>query len=219
MKDERGRKYVDWGVPYTTIFTTRGLSELPIPNNKHKRLSVALAGSMHEINALPSILEAVRDIDCDLYQIGGNDENLERVTKMVGECGIEDKVITTGKLDSADFYSELSKCHIGLTLPYKTDMNKYYGITVKTWDYMSMGMGIVSSNFPAQKAVVEGNGVGITVDPTSTESIRKAILDLKDKVSEIGPRARRIFEDKYCWEKQKEILKDSHWIFRGNRPH
>lgn len=218
VNDERGQKYVDWGIPYTTIFTTRGVSELPVPDEKHERLSIALAGSMHEINALPAILQAIRDIDCDLYLIGGNSESMEDVNRMVAQSGMEDRVKITGRLESRGFYDQLSRCHIGLTLPHKTDMNKYYGITVKTWDYMSMGMAIVSSNFPAQKAVVEGNSVGVTVDPESVEEIRNGILAVKGRLEDIAPRARKIFEEKYCWEKQREKLVASHWIFRGSDP-
>lgn len=215
---ERGKKYIEWGIPYTTIYTTKAISELPVPSVKNERFSVALAGSMQEMQAIPVILEAIKDIDCDFYLIGGKDEKMPEIRRMVEDSGLSERVHITGRLDPKDFYNELSKCHVGLTLPYKTDMNKYYGVTVKTWDYMSMAMSIVASNFPVQRSVVEGNSVGMVVDPTSPGEIRDAILSLKDKTEEMGQRARRLFEEKYCWEKQRERMKESHWIFQGNKP-
>lgn len=217
VNDERGAKYIKWGVPYTTILTTRGLSELPVPNEKHKRLSLALAGSMHELNALGNILEAIKDIDCDLYLIGGNEENMKSLRVQVEASGIEDRVFITGRLNRDEFYQQLSKCHIGLTLPFNTDENKFFGITVKTWDYLSMAMPVVSSDFPAMRKVVKGNEIGEVVDPTSPDEIRKAVLRLKDETQTLGKKARKLFEDQFCWDMQKLKLKDSHWIFRGSQ--
>lgn len=216
VNDERGQKYIQWGVPYSTIYTTRGLSELPPPSKKHDRFSVTIAGSLNEINALPTVLKAIKDIDCDFYLIGGSEENVKTVREIVQRSDVSGKVIITGRLDPKDYYEALSKCHVGLTLPFNTELNNYFGITVKTWDYMAMGIPIVASNFPALKEIIANQGIGVVVDPTSSEEIRNAILSLRERTDEIAPVSIQLFREKYCWDKQKLVLKKSHWIFNKN---
>lgn len=214
VNDERGRKYVDWGVPYTTIFTTKSLREIPIVDEKHERFSLAMAGSMHELHALSNILEAIKSVDCDLYLIGGVKENMGSVKELVRKSGIGEKVHITGPLLQEDYLRELGKCHVGLSLPFDTDRNKYYGITVKTWDYMAMGLPSIVSNFPAMISIVEGNGVGISVNPRSPEGIRDAITKLEKNYTVMGRKAAEIFRRKYSWEVQQESLRKSFWIFQ-----
>ena len=217
VNEERGRKFEDWGVPYSTIYTTRYLSELPPPLKKNERFSITVAGSLNEMNAIPTILKAIEEIDCDLYLIGGSKENVDAVKKIVESSNVKDRVIITGRLDSKEYYELISKCHIGLTLPYNTDPNQFYGITVKTWDYMAMGLPIVGSDFPVMKSIIQDQDIGVVVDPTSSDSVKRGILLVKKDMELKGERARKLFEAKYAWEKQRSILEQSHWIFKSNK--
>ncbi len=222
VNDERGAKYRGWSVPYTTIYTTRGLAELPAPGKKHSRFTVCIAGSMLEMQALPTVLDAMKEGDWDLRLVGGDEKNLPAIREMVESSGPEGRVSVTGRLPSAaEYYGEISRCHLGLTLPLNTDRNKYLGISVKMWDYMSMGLPQVVSNLPAMVSVMKGasNGpVGLASDPLSSSELAECINYYRQNPAEAqraGTEARRLFEERYCWERQKEALKASHPVFSG----
>lgn len=223
VNPERGAKYVNWSVPYTTVYTTKALSELPELPPKNNGFTLALAGSMLEMQALPSILEAMKSIDCNLRLVGGDEKNIPGVRKVVEGSGLEGRVAFTGHLPSlSDYFSEIGRCSVGLTFPLNTDMNKYMGISVKMWDYMAMGLPQIVSNMPAMAAIMKGDGsqsIGLTADPQSPEEIARAIsyyANHREEAENAGRLARKLFVEKYCWDRQKEILRQSHWIFRGS---
>ncbi len=224
VNPERGEKYVGWSVPYTTVYTTKALSELPELPPRNSGFTLALAGSMLEMQALPRILEAMKGVDCNLRLIGGDEKNIPGVRKIVDNSGLSGRVTFTGHLPSlSDYFSEIGRCSVGLTFPLNTDMNKYLGISVKMWDYMAMGLPQIVSNMPAMASIMKGNGsqsIGLTADPQSTEEIAKAIsyyASHREEAEAAGMLARNLFIEKYCWDRQKEILRQSHWVFRGNR--
>jgi glycosyltransferase involved in cell wall biosynthesis len=221
VNPERGEKFVKWGIPYTTIYTTRGLSELPPLQVKHGRFSVAFAGSMLELQALPYVIRAMKGLDCDLILIGGDEKNIARAREIIANAEEKVSIKATGHIpQDIDYYREVGKCHIGLSLPVNTDRNKFFGISVKFWDYMSMGLPQIASNLPAMARILKGEGnvaIGRTVDPYSPDEIRSALLFYMNNREEMvrqGKEARRLFEEKYCWDVQKEKLKASHRVFR-----
>ncbi len=224
VNPERGEKFIRWSVPYTTIYTTKGLGELPNPPDKLNGFSIAIAGSMLEMEALPNVLKAIRDLDCSLHLIGGDERNIPGVREIVASSGMNDRIVLTGHLPSVgDYYREIGKCSMGLTLPLNKDRNKYLGISVKMWDYMAMGLPQAVSNMPAMASIVIGDGsrrIGLAVDPMSSEEIKKAIVHYMSNPAEAvhaGSLARQLFIEKYCWDRQRELLKQSHWIFSGKR--
>lgn len=220
VNPERGEKFRKWGVPFTTIYTTRGLSELPPLPEKHGKFTVAFAGSMLELKALPSVLEAMRGLQCRLLLIGGDERNLEKALEIT-KSSSQVEVAATGHIPAdIDYFTEIGRCHLGLTFPVNTDRNKYYGISVKFWDYMAMGLPQIASNFPAMARILKGGEegpVGRTADPYSLEEIRQWIkyyLEHPDQADREGKAARRLFEKEYCWDVQKQKLIASHAIFR-----
>jgi len=74
----------------------------------------------------------------------------------------------------SSFYRE-SKIGLGIFMPVSIF---YYGIQIKTFEYMAFGLPVICSNFGTIGRIVLETGTGITVNPLSPYEISKAIVQL-----------------------------------------
>jgi glycosyltransferase involved in cell wall biosynthesis len=79
----------------------------------------------------------------------------------------------------------------------------------KMFEYMSAGIPVIASNFPAWERIVNRHECGICVDPMSPVAIAEAIqwiLEHADKAREMGQNGRRAVESMYNWEAERDSL-------------
>jgi glycosyltransferase involved in cell wall biosynthesis len=69
----------------------------------------------------------------------------------------------------------ISSAQVGVVPFLNVSLNHYYATPNKLWECMNAGLPIVSSNFPALKAIVEGYRLGCTYDPEYTRDLANAI--------------------------------------------
>jgi len=80
---------------------------------------------------------------------------------------------------------------------------------VKLFEYMSVGLPIIISNFPKLKKLILDIGCGIPVDPTNPEEIAKAIeylIEHPEEVKQMGENGRKAVLEKYNWEHEEKKL-------------
>jgi len=94
---------------------------------------------------------------------------------LVKKEGLERRVYFTGPVapDRVVYYG--MSASVGVVIVLHTSLNNYYATPNKLYEYISAGLPVVSSDFPALKEVVEGYGLGYTFDPDEPESIAAAI--------------------------------------------
>lgn len=113
-----------------------------------------------------------------------------------------------GRMSLEEGYKLADKMDIGLCViwPMKNSMESY---PTKLFEYMSVGLPIITSDFPLYKTTVEGNGCGICVNPKNPEELSEAILKIHQDVEkselmvENGKKA--VFE-KFDWKSQSPLL-------------
>jgi len=104
-------------------------------------------------------------------------------------------------------YQELlpytASADIGMLL-YRNDCrNNYYCAPNKLFEYMMMGLPMIAANYPGMVPLVEGNGVGLCIDPESPRAIADAVNrlaadpDLRERMQGHGL---RLSKDRYNWE-------------------
>ena len=82
------------------------------------------------------------------------------------------------------------------------------GLPTKIFEYMIMGLPVVSATGPLLDALINNNNLGITVDSTNSHDVALGIERLlsENNLPEIGKIGRKIVLESYCWEAKENKL-------------
>jgi glycosyltransferase involved in cell wall biosynthesis len=98
-----------------------------------------------------------------------------RLEELVRQKELEDRVLFVPPVAPEQVVGHISSAQVGVVLFRNVSLNHYYATPNKLWECMNAGLPVVSSNFPALKAIVEGYHLGKTCNPEDPEDIATAI--------------------------------------------
>ncbi|WP_083928423.1 glycosyltransferase [Marinobacterium rhizophilum] len=110
-------------------------------------------------------------------------------------------VKSLGRLEGPEGWKLISNCKVGFAVLEETP-NYIESWPTKLFEYMTMGIPVVVSNFPLYKELVERVGCGIVVDPKNTIDIVDAVkwlIENPDEAFNMGARGREAVEREYNW--------------------
>lgn len=83
----------------------------------------------------------------------------------------------------------------------------------KMFEYMSVGLPVIASNFPLWRKIIEGSQCGICVDPTNPKAIASAIdwiFKHPKEADHMGRNGYKAVRDKYNWKNESIKLLESY---------
>jgi glycosyltransferase involved in cell wall biosynthesis len=98
-----------------------------------------------------------------------------------------------------------ASAHVGLLFYRNTCRNNYYCAPNKLYEYMMMGVPVITCNYPGLVQFVEGQEIGICVDPEDPRAIAGAINRIAgDEALRTGMRANclRLARERWNWERE-----------------
>ncbi len=105
-------------------------------------------------------------------------------------------------------YEMAKNCKVGLAI--LKPLGNYLGsYTTKMFEYMSVGMPVITSNFPLYKDVIEKNNVGLCVNPEEPKEISDALFQILSNAKladEMGENGIKSIESNYNWELEANKL-------------
>lgn len=102
----------------------------------------------------------------------------------------------------------LGQSRIGLVI-FHPAPNHVNALPNKLFEYMSVGLPVIVSNFPSWRKIVDDIGCGLLVDPLDPNDIGKAIQWLLEHPTEaeiMGKRGQEAVYSRYNWDKEAEKL-------------
>lgn len=123
-----------------------------------------------------------------------------------------------GRLPQHDAMAIAARAHAGLAV-LKPLPNYIESYPTKLFEYMALGIPVITSNFPMYREVVETEGVGMCIPPENVQALTGAILRLKQNPEEaeiMGKRGRDAVLDRYNWERQKQKLLSFYELVLGS---
>ena len=102
----------------------------------------------------------------------------------------------------------LSESTLGLVL-FHPFQNYIEAQPNKLFEYMSAGIPVIASDFPAWRELISTVGCGILVDPLDTQAIADAIqwiFDHAQEAEEMGSRGAAAVRSKYNWHNEEHKL-------------
>jgi glycosyltransferase involved in cell wall biosynthesis len=113
--------------------------------------------------------------------------------------------------ESVNYHGEISRDEVAKLLgsvragivTHHPIPNEIVALPIKLFEYMSVGLPVIASNFPNMRRIVEDAECGLLVDPLNPEKIAEAmgwILDHPDEAKIMGQNGRQAIERKYNWD-------------------
>ena len=124
--------------------------------------------------------------------------------ELINKYRLNSYVSIPGVISHKKVYDELEKAHIGLSILHP-DPNFIESIPTKLYEYMSVGIPVIASNFTLWKKIIGMHKCGICVNPLKPKEIAEAITYIIDnpiKSMKMGTNGIAPVEDLYNWEKE-----------------
>ncbi len=166
---------------------------------------ICYAGGLTEQRGITELVKVMEFVDAKLKLAGDIEKDyLERLEKMPGFANVEMK----GFLNRIEIENLYNESRIGMAVLQRTP-NHLNALAIKLFEYMAAGIPVICSDFPLWQEIVEQNGCGFCVDPMDSRAICnriKYLLDNPKDAKRMGDMGKRVVNEKYNWDKEKENL-------------
>ena len=116
------------------------------------------------------------------------------------------KVFIRGYMKPDEGIKIIAACHIGLAI-LKNTPNYIESYPTKIFEYMALGLPVITSDFPLYKKIIREAECGFCVNPENSTEIANAIEYLiihPEEARQMGQNGKRAVEKNYDW-KYEEI--------------
>lgn len=193
-----------------TVMITNYPFKIDLPRQEKERI-VCFAGGVSEIYNHDKIIEAVGALDNVKYVFAGiaDKEYLNYLKTVPGY----EKAEYLGVLPYEEVLNLYARSSVGVvTYNYSQSLGGKLGTlgVLKLFEYIQCNVPMVATDFDLWKPIVEGNKVGLCVDPGSVEQIRSAIDRLINDGAYNTECAKNcdMIKNEYCWDTQEKVLLD-----------
>ena len=186
----------------------------PLAFNDNK-FSICYSGKLNDERGFFRLIEVVKKLAAKIpekfitLKIIGSDENGEASAKLNEISSIQNvSVIFSNQLEYYSYAAVLSESHLCIDLREKSKLFNN-SLPIKIFDIMAAGRPVIFSNLKSFYQLPEVNEFGFLVDPDDIEKTVELILRYVNDSQLLikhSRTARKLFEQKYNWEKHAEKL-------------
>ncbi len=172
-------------------------------------LKLVYVGLITPARGILSMIEAVKKVKQPVeFDIIGHFNSAEFRRTVEAELAGVENIRYVPSFPYSEFFARLVGYDVGMMclLP---NPNHVTSLPNKLFEYMSMGMAILASDFPLWQKIIGGVGCGVLVDPEDIDTIKGAIERFaadREGVVEMGRRGQRAYRAQFNWQSQEEKL-------------
>lgn len=148
--------------------------------------------------------------DFQVHFFGHNRLITNEMRRIEGFETAEPHLVFHGYTDYHEVLEKGKSCLAGLAvLKNAGDYQDSY--PSKIFDYMGIGIPVITSNFQLYKKIVEANECGFCIDPNDANSLAetmKLMIENRQDVNRMGDRGYHLVQTTYNWENEATRLRD-----------
>ena len=198
----------------TVIYNYPILDELvienPLPQADKEKACVYVGGISPE-RGFYQMVDAIGKSPNVMLNVVGQ-VNSADFQKYISEKNLEKQVFLVGRQGRNEVARYLNKARLGLVLLHPTQ-NHFWSYPIKMFEYMSIGLPVIASDFPQWREIIEKSDCGLLVNPLNVDEIVNAIdLIVSDDVlaKRLGENGRKAIFSTYNWAVEEVKLLDLH---------
>lgn len=200
-------------IPETTA-TNQGNTRIELGLPEHKKIILLQGAGINMDRGAEELIEAMNSVkDAVLYIIGSGD-SWPILKIMIHKWNLETKVTLINKLPKEKLLQYTLHADLGISIDKNTNLNYYYSLPNKIFDYIHSGVPVLASHLPEVEKIIKDYGVGDFILDHQPENIAAKINEML--TSPLLAQYRHNTEKakkELSWEIEKLKLKQ---IIRGN---
>ncbi|MBJ35171.1 MAG: hypothetical protein CMB62_00955 [Euryarchaeota archaeon] len=199
--------------PVTVIPNYPTILDFPLSKTKKESVkpNILYVGSLTKERGVEKMIKAYKivkkNVKADLTIVGGfYDKKLEQWAKTYDSKN-NLNIKWKGWINYTELAPHFSEADIGLCI--LQDSERYMkAIATKIFEYLIMGLPVVTSKGHMSDKLIKKEKCGIAVDSTNTAEIAQGIVTLLSQLSnkEISKNTIKFARDKYIWERREEKI-------------
>lgn len=173
-------------------------SEMIIPQYTYEKKEICYFGRLSEEKGLVTLLKSIRDVDINLKIIGEGPEKA-RLMEIAKALGMKEKVIFLGYKRGQELMDEVRKSMF-VVLPSEW----YENNPLSVLEAYALGKPVIGARIGGIPELIDEGQTGYTFLRGSVEDLKEKILLMikdKEKIEEMGKKARKKVEERYNREK------------------
>lgn len=162
-------------------------------------------GGMQEGRGLEKIIEAIPWFKRGVVVFIGDGKLKDKIIKMCEKRNLNERVRFLPKVPVDELLNYTQNAYLGFQVLQNICFNHYSTLSNKLFEYIMAEVPVIASDFPEIRRVVEGNKVGLVIDPHESKNISLVVNFLLDNTD-----LYRVFKDnckkaklKYNWNNEK----------------
>src|SRR5699024_6812511 len=117
------------------------------------------------------LLEAFSNVENAVLFMIGDGKERQNLLAYHEELGLEDRVIFIDRVPYKDLRRYTKAADIGIQFLENTNFNHYSASSNKMFEYIMAHVPVIGARLPEIEAVIDGQEVGLTVEPGNTEDL------------------------------------------------
>lgn len=172
-----------------------------------KENAIVYIGDLNKGRGLELIIEAIRDIDIELWVLGDG-IMMEYLEDKIKEYNLDKKVTLYGKVNPGEIFDYLKKAKYGLNVLNNQSLSYYYSLANKYFDYVHADCIPISMNYPEYRKINQNYHCSVLIDNYEVKELKETIISLQNddkRVEELRKNC-NIAAANFQWKNQEKLL-------------
>jgi glycosyltransferase involved in cell wall biosynthesis len=157
-------------------FKPRSKAELHLPENK--KIILLQGAGINIDRGAEELIEAMPLVEDAILLIIGSGDVWEILKKKIKHLKLDDKIILIDKIPKSELISYTRHADLGLSIDKNTNLNYFYSLPNKIFDYINASVPILASRLPEIEKIITAYGVGDFIPDHRPKNISDKINEM-----------------------------------------